>query len=378
MSEDIEIIEDEYMQYTANKDLAKRSLTGSFIYLAIWFTIIIPSEFYITATKECLWISILLIGFAIARTVMTKNFDSIYGKSPNVWKWVFSPLILATPLIWGILCALFTINPAYHNISMAFIISTAGLTGGGGSSLAPNKALGILLISVLLIPAGITITFFSTDQDFAVGLLFFIYWFGMYTVINTQYKEYWVGLKNTLIIKQHSAKLKELNTLDGLTGLKNRAFFDKWLRRELKNASRTKSPISLLLIDIDHFKNVNDQYGHLCGDKCLKVFSRLLASMSKRETDVVARYGGEEFAIILPGITAEQTCLFAEKIRCAAEKIEIEYSQEKVCFTISIGITNTTPTMNTLANMVIETADKALYNAKENGRNQVMYKNFNL
>lgn len=371
-------MEKKEMQYQANKDIANRSFTGSFIYLVIWLTIFIPSELYISAPKECFWISLILIALAAARTIMIKNFDSIYSANPKIWKILFFPLVIFTSITWGILCSISFINPTYHDISFAMIVATAGLTGGGGASLAPNKTLGLLLVSVLLIPAGFTISFFSTDKDFVVGLIFFIYWFGMFSVINTQHKEYWAGLKNSFLLKQNTAKLEELNTLDGLTGLKNKAFFEQSIRIELKKASRIRSPISLLIIDIDHFKNLNDQYGHLCGDECLRVFSTLLSSMQIRETDVIARFGGEEFVIILPGITAEQSLLFAEKVRSATEEIKLENSKGTVCFTASIGIANITPDRDTTAHMVIDAADKALYSAKENGRNQVICKNLNL
>ncbi len=365
------------MQYQAEKDLAKRSSTGAFIYLVIWFTIITPYKFWETAPVECFWISVFLIVLAIARTVMIKNFDLIYEKEPFLWKCCFYPLIITSALVWGILCAVTLINPIYQQISFVILVATAGLAGGGGSSLAPNKMLGILLISALIIPAGTTILFYSAEIDYVLGLIFFIYWFGMYSVVKTQHNEYWESLRNAFDAKQYSAKLEELNTMDGLTGLKNRVHFDKRFHIELKNASRYKLPISLLLIDIDHFKSINDQYGHLTGDNCLKVFAKLLSSISKRENDVVARYGGEEFAVILPGTTDEQSVNIAEKIRSEAEKTRLDYSEGTLGFTVSIGIANMAPDREFSENTVIEAADKALYEAKSNGRNQVVSKKLN-
>lgn len=123
--------------------------------------------------------------------------------------------------------------------------------------------------------------------------------------------------------------------------------------------------MSLLILDIDDFKAVNDTYGHLVGDECLKALSKVLLNASKRETDVVARFGGEEFTIILPGIKIEQTILFAETIRCDVEKIRLEQPDTNVRFTVSIGITNTLPRLDVSELMAIETADKALYEAKK-------------
>lgn len=370
-------MENKEMQYQANKDVAKRSFTGSFIYLVIWLIIFIPSELYIAAPKECFWISVVLVLCAVARTVMIKNFDTIYSANPNAWKILFFPLIILTSAAWGFLCLISMFNPAFADVSFAIVISTAGLTGGGGVSLAPNKKLGNLLVSVLLVPTGIALSFFSADKDLIVGLIFFIYWFGMFSVISAQHNEYWEGLRNSFLLKENTAKLEELNTLDGLTGLKNRAYFDQSIRIELKKASRVQYAISLLIIDIDHFKSLNDRYGHLCGDECLKVFATLLSDIPQRETDVVARFGGEEFVIILPGITAEQSLLFAEKIRRATEEIKLAHPKGEVRFTASIGIANIVPNEETTVNMVIDVADKALYSAKKNGRNQVICGKFN-
>ena len=207
----VDTMKNKEMQEQANKDIANRSFTGSFIYLLIWFTIFIPYELYITAPKECFWISLLLIVLAAARTIMIKNFDYIYHTNPNAWKILFFPLVIFSSITWGVLCLLSIINPVYHDISFAMLISTAGLSGGGGASLAPNKTLAILLVSGLLIPVGLTISFFSPEKDFVLGLMFFIYWLGMFSVINTQHKEYWAGLKNSFLLKENTAKLEELN-----------------------------------------------------------------------------------------------------------------------------------------------------------------------
>lgn len=238
----IDVIEDQNIQFQANKDIANRSMTGSFIYIVIWFTIIVPNQFYKTNQQECLWFSLIIIFSSIARTIMIKNFNRIYGKSSITWKLIFFPLVLFTPLAWGILCAISTVNPAFNDISFAILIATAGLTGGGGASVAPNRILTICLITALLIPSGVTILLTQDSDMFSVGLIFFIYWIGMFSVTKIQYSEYWLSQESSFLIKQHSAKLEELNTIDGLTGLKNRAFFNQSLRIELKERTGRNQP----------------------------------------------------------------------------------------------------------------------------------------
>ncbi len=126
--------------------------------------------------------------------------------------------------------------------------------------------------------------------------------------------------KITQQLAELNAKLQRLSSLDGLTGIPNRRTFDEVLEIELKRAVRNKSPISLIMLDIDHFKLFNDTYGHLKGDDCLKEIAKVLQNSLKRPGDLVARYGGEEFACILPNTDREGAKSVAEKIRKKYQK----------------------------------------------------------
>jgi len=128
----------------------------------------------------------------------------------------------------------------------------------------------------------------------------------------------------------------------------------------------------LLFIDIDHFKKVNDDHGHLVGDECLRRISTLLKDQIRRETDTVARYGGEEFAVILPNNNREQALTMAEKIRQTAEEMDPVYGETRIFLTISLGVSSIVPEFNASEEAFIEQADNNLYKAKHNGRNQVV------
>lgn len=165
--------------------------------------------------------------------------------------------------------------------------------------------------------------------------------------------------------------LQEKNAIDFLTGLRNRQFFDERFKSELSRSARESTPISLLLIDIDHFKTVNDRYGHRVGDEVLKVVAKRLYYVLKRPSDAVCRYGGEEFAIILPNTHGQGALHIAELILNTIRAKPVITAQGNIHCAVSIGIASTVHSFHQPESRLIEDADKALYRAKENGRGRI-------
>lgn len=176
----------------------------------------------------------------------------------------------------------------------------------------------------------------------------------------------------TLSDVKKMALLEQESITDSLTGLKNRRYFDQRLCEEIAYSKRYRLPLSLLLIDVDYFKKVNDTYGHQVGDEVLKNLSFLIMSMV-RDSDIAARYGGEEIAIIAPSTEKEEAVLLAERLREATQKATvatIQTTQEVIQVSISVGVS----TLGLIVNdreAILEEADKALYEAKRLGRNRV-------
>jgi len=169
-------------------------------------------------------------------------------------------------------------------------------------------------------------------------------------------------------------KLEALSSTDSLTGLYNRRFFDERLDLEVGRNSRN-GPLSLLMIDVDLFKPLNDTYGHLAGDDCLRKIANTIADGVSRRADVVTRYGGEEFAVILPDTDSEGARNRAEIIRRRVEEnLSFNWNGEAISVTVSVGVATVAAGGRVSADELIETADKALYDAKQNGRNAVVYR----
>ncbi|MCL1078466.1 GGDEF domain-containing protein [Parashewanella spongiae] len=166
-------------------------------------------------------------------------------------------------------------------------------------------------------------------------------------------------------------KLKEQTTIDTLTGVKNRSAFDKKLAAESKLSRRQMTPIAVMMLDIDRFKLINDTYGHLAGDLALKAIATAIKDELKRPADIVSRYGGEEFAIILPTTDMPGALALADRIRKSIKSLRIEWQQQRISLTVSIGVSSAIITDDAHAMKLLEQADKALYFAKSSGRDQV-------
>ena len=160
-----------------------------------------------------------------------------------------------------------------------------------------------------------------------------------------------------------------LSVTDPLTGLYNRRHFEDTLEREFLRASRYNNHLSFAIIDVDFFKKVNDTYGHSTGDYVLKEVAYLILQ-NLRKTDMVFRYGGEEFAVIITETPKEKAIVPLERLRKAVEEYPFSYNSQNINITISIGISEVCENITTV-HQLFDDADKALYKAKENGRNQI-------
>lgn len=172
-----------------------------------------------------------------------------------------------------------------------------------------------------------------------------------------------------------NSQLELLSRVDGLTNISNRRHFDETILTEISKMSRNNAPLTLILCDIDYFKNYNDTYGHLAGDICLQHVAQSIKSNFTRSGDLVARYGGEEFVIVLLNVEKEVALTLAERMRINVQNLQLVHESSEIAkvVTISVGCTTIVPDKNTTVAMLVEQADKALYMAKENGRNNVRY-----
>ena len=180
-------------------------------------------------------------------------------------------------------------------------------------------------------------------------------------------------VRNHIMFKLQRDRLETLTLTDGLTEIANRRFFDQHLEQEWQRCLRANDPLSAIMMDIDHFKAFNDNYGHAAGDDCLRSVALALAEVPSRPGDVVARIGGEEFACLLSGTDAEGAVVVARQLCAAVSRLAIPHAHSDVtdCVTISAGIGCVKPTSDDTPVSLIKRADEMLYEAKEAGRNRI-------
>jgi two-component system chemotaxis family response regulator WspR len=173
-------------------------------------------------------------------------------------------------------------------------------------------------------------------------------------------------------VAEANARLTRLSATDGMTGIANRRAFDAALLAEWSRARREASDISLILLDVDHFKLYNDTYGHLDGDDCLRAIALLMTSALLRPADMVARFGGEEFVALLPGTGEQGARHVAERVREQVCQAALAHAETALgCVSVSIGVASIAPVQSDDPQSLIRLADAALYDAKRSGRNQV-------
>lgn len=173
-------------------------------------------------------------------------------------------------------------------------------------------------------------------------------------------------------LEEANKELSHLSITDPLTRLYNRRYFDEVMENEIKRAVNTGQAVSVLMADIDHFKKINDTYGHMIGDECLCLIAETLRQKLTRSGDLVARIGGEEFAFVLPSTSSDSAFIVAERVREAVEKIVFTHRKQRIDLRISIGVAGWFPKADKDKELLMEAADKALYEAKRTGRNRVV------
>lgn len=364
------------IQRQIGQDLSNRSLIGTIVYVLIWAAIMLPSLSDMTNRGENL--ALIICTSAVVLVSLLRLICVLYYRdllksdlpeAPSFW-----PLHLGVFMsggVWGGICYFLMTHPQFEDCSVALFIATAGLCAGGIASLAPSRNAVAIYLVMIVAPLAAALVQSPIPRAESIAWLFIIYVGGLYIISGFHRKEYFSALNSKLKLTEQTERLMQLNTIDSLTGLKNRRYFESQLAYEYKRAIREELPISIILLDLDHFKGINDQYGHLIGDECLKEMARSTACLINRSVDIVARYGGEEFAVILPNTDQANALKVAERIRHKIEQMTIRYGEYSIRFTASLGVATQIPEAGNSELALVQRADKALYRAKNNGRNRI-------
>ena len=352
-------------------DLKTRSTMGMYFYIVITLLILIMNEFYQRHPTFSAIFMTAMIGVAVFRILHFHLFDRI--ESMVGWKLnyaIFFVSVHATALIWGLSFAYCVVLPGEEATKMLLLTSTAGLNAGGVVAFIPARFLSIAYNLTMLVPAIAALFWFRIH--FTLVFLFVLFAVYMTIIALRGSREYWDALENEHQLKVKTEQIQKMSRLDNLTGLYNRDYFDEMFALQFKMAARGGSPLTLVICDIDHFKPVNDTYGHLAGDAYLVKIAEILAAVFQRETDFLARYGGEEFVVLLPGQESGDAIGLCENVRAEVEALVFRHHSHHIQTTMSFGIATCVPHLEDERDNLLGNADIALYRAKNGGRNRIV------
>ena len=306
------------------------------------------------------------------------------------------PLALLSPLLGVILLTTYirSLKPHYEAIS-AISILLAGLAGIYVAQVASLNGASYMLASVVLIilyacrflgfrfQVGVAVASVLVAANIAIGLqvgvearelIYMTAILAAATVVGTVSSYNWEKTLRMTFIERHM--LNELAQRDGLTGLYNRRIFDDYIQRLWRQARRDQVAVQIIFIDIDHFKIYNDLYGHQAGDDCLRKVASTISRSAKRPFDFSARYGGEEFVLVLYGPPQDYARALPEQLRQEIMELGIQHEGSRVAstITVSVGVAIAEPASGRSLTGAIQAADEALYQAKQCGRNRVVFK----
>lgn len=351
-------------------DFVRRSLPGVVVYMSVWPILALSLDYFDSHPVFSITFTLLLAILGGLRLLHAYSTKFIYHKYPTAWRFTMFALSL---LHGGSLSSLVVISLSYAEYADMVLPTTlvqSAIISGAVSSLTPSPRFTQIYLTMLVAP--VILMAALNPQFFYIAPLFTILWVYYFFLCRRFYTEYYRAFQIERSLKENQKKLEALSITDALTGIYNRQYFDKTLDTQWELASRSNSELSILFLDIDYFKKVNDDFGHLIGDKALCHSAQIFQDIAKRKSDMVARYGGEEFAIILPSTPHADALALAETIRAQLESHPLIYDKKTINLTVSIGINTIRPNLQLNSKDFLDNADKALYQAKATGRNKVM------
>jgi diguanylate cyclase (GGDEF)-like protein len=358
------------------KDLIARQYPALVFYPLIWFLIGTTILLLNATPQKLIWVLVIFIGLlavSVLRYVLIRKQLANTGKKHADHFAYVDIGVAVTAFSWSIVTTL-TLLPTPLNEHYTIIMtSTIGLCSGAIITLSiRQRTVNLFILFLFFLPVVASALGYSVTHS-GLPALMVVFAIAMSVISQLPRGEYERAILSNLQLKEQTLQLIELTNRDTLTGLHNRRYFDALIEQELKRANRMAYPLSLLLVDIDKFKGINDQYGHLVGDLCLQHVSQLLCNGLHRAGDTIARIGGEEFAIIMLGADAKEGQAMSEKLRLHISNVPFLYESEKIPITISIGGVTVAPGLTDSPHYLINLADNALYRSKNEGRNRVSW-----
>lgn len=360
----------EQLQFHALKDLTNRAKSGVLTYITVFLVMAFTYDLQDIAPQFFLANTIALVLILVSRVVHFITLNT--ASKPRVGilnQWlVFTVLIAA--LHWGLMTGWIVYSPELNHLKIVALIICPAFALGGACTLSISSEIRTLYPTLMFAPLVVALVHQGGSENLMLagmvtfGLLY------IFSATRATHNDYWEAITNHMVAEERAELMEKLSTTDPLTQLKNRMYFDSEFSQEWKRSSRMTSPLSLIMVDLDFFKKINDTYGHMHGDDCLRIVATTIAQEAKRPTDCAARYGGEEFVILLPNTNEKGALVIANRILKAVHAINFQINGVRVPLSCSIGGSTRIPNHKQDRTILIKEADEALYHAKNAGRAQ--------
>jgi diguanylate cyclase (GGDEF)-like protein len=353
-------------------DTAARATVGTYTYPGLWLAVILSTDAGSTWPWMAWGNAVGLTLLALLRTAYTLRLPKLLRLYPQQAEWGFNAQYLVNAFYWSCLVANCIIVAPLQPMTWLLLLGTGCMMAAANTMLGFNPALRLPYLIAILAPLMITEGLHPLPLHLVLIGLQSIFAAYLARTSMLVHQDYWDGRHARRLAEQQAQELELASLTDGLTQIPNRMHFDRQLRHEWSRHGRSGGPLSLLLIDLDHFKNINDSFGHPFGDTCLKAAAKALQEGCGRCGDFVARYGGEEFVVLLPHTDATGAQTIAQHMLHQLRQLALDSDGLEVRVTCSIGVASTIPCHSERATELVRRADEALYAAKHQGRNRVV------
>jgi diguanylate cyclase (GGDEF)-like protein len=364
------INKDTKIQQRIDMDLLSRSLTGIIVYAVMLPLVFWPFDFYILQPTLSKVFALSMLFISLLRVIHKLITQRLYLYSAKIWRSSFYFLSLCHA---GVLSTFFVFaiyDQRFDSIIHVTMLAIGGISSGAVVALIPRIRFALTNLSVLLIPSIVAGIIINEKFPFAGMIALYLGFIAMIGVRSS--REYIRSFEIESMLDEQKNELERQSKTDALTNIYNRGYFNIEFEKQWQYASRLNLQLSLLLVDVDHFKAFNDNYGHLFGDACLVHIAKIINQVGKRETDLAARFGGEEFVLLILENKYKEAAKVAEVLRQKIESSPFNVDGKFFPVTVSIGVASIQPSHKIDSRQLIEQADTALYKAKNAGRNLVM------
>lgn len=363
-------IDDPELIRQAYWDITMRTRTGISLYLVIWLIVAYWHDLYIHAPLFFELNTGIILGIMIMRCI---HYAALIRKPSldreMMYRWL-AGMVMLSGLHWGLMSSWVIHSGDFPTLRYPFIIIIAAMAMGVTINLSISKTLSQYYLISIFAPHMILGIREASNESLALVCLACIAMIYVRVAARVIHDDYWNSIRNHRLLEAKAIAMEKLSVTDQLTGLFNRLHFNDRFAVEWRLCRRLELPLSLMIIDLDYFKKINDTYGHMAGDACLRQAAVLLRSVIKRETDMVARFGGEEFVVVMPSTDLTASRHLAEKLLAAFASSETHWQETRIRMTCSIGLACVCPGLQLSEEDLLEAADQALYQAKEEGRNR--------